>query len=170
MATDVRICELYLWEFNGDAYDFMPYIEKRMWQLTIMPRKSRIDELGALAPSDHKGNRTQKKIQSDDDRRNSITQLSKLIPESKIDYYAWAFLSNHGHFLLKIGSATLSVFMSQLLTGYAGWLNKKHRRHGQLCQNRYQSRLCQQYIYLKELVCYIHLNPLQAGIVLGLYV
>jgi putative transposase len=95
-------------------------------------------------------------FQSDDDHKNFITRLSKLISESKIDYYAWVLLSNHGHFLLKTGSAPLSVFMSRLLTGYAGWLNKKHRRHGQLFQNRYQSILCQQYIYLKELVCYIH--------------
>ena len=105
------------------------------------------------------GESNEKKFQSDDDRKKFITQLSELIPESKLDCYAWAFLPNHGHFLLKTASALLSVFMSRLLTGYVGWFNKKHRRHGQLFQNRYKSILCQQYIYLKELVCYIHLNP-----------
>ncbi len=55
--------------------------------------------------------------------------------------------------------------MSRLLTGYAGWFNKKYHRHGQLFQNRYKSILCQQDPYLKELVRYIHLNPLRVGLV-----
>lgn len=55
--------------------------------------------------------------------------------------------------------------MRRLLTGYAGWFNKKYRRHGHLFQNRYKSILCQDDPYLKELVRYIHLNPLRAGIV-----
>jgi hypothetical protein len=59
----------------------------------------------------------------------------------------------------------VSVFMSRLLTGYAVWFNKKYRRHGQLFQNRYKSILCQEDPYLKELVRYIHLNPLRAGLV-----
>ncbi len=53
--------------------------------------------------------------------------------------------------------------MSRLLTGYAGWFNKKYHRHGQLFQNRYKSILCQEDAYLKELVGYIHLNPLRGG-------
>ena len=59
----------------------------------------------------------------------------------------------------------VSVLMSRLLTGYAVWFNKKYRRHGQLFQNRYQSILCQEDPYLKELDRYIHLNPLRAGLV-----
>lgn len=55
--------------------------------------------------------------------------------------------------------------MSRLLTGYAGWFNKKYHRHGQLFQNRYKSVICQEDPCLKELVRYIHLNPLRAGIV-----
>jgi chromosomal replication initiation ATPase DnaA len=51
--------------------------------------------------------------------------------------------------------------MSRLLTGYTVWFNKKYRRHGQLFQNRYNSILCQEDPYLKELVRYIHLNPLK---------
>jgi len=55
--------------------------------------------------------------------------------------------------------------MSRLLTGYAVWFNKKYHRHGQLFQNRYKSILCQEDVYLKELLRYIHLNPLRAGLV-----
>ena len=41
----------------------------------------------------------------------------------------------------------------------------RHRRHGQLFQNRFKSILCQEDTYLLELVRYIHLNPLRAKLV-----
>ena len=55
--------------------------------------------------------------------------------------------------------------MRRLLTGYAVSFNRRHRRHGHLFQNRYKSFLCEEDVYLKELVRYIHLNPLRAGVV-----
>ena len=55
--------------------------------------------------------------------------------------------------------------MRRLLTGYAVSFNRRHRRHGQLFQNRYKSILCQEDAYLRELVRYIHLNPLRARLV-----
>ena len=58
--------------------------------------------------------------------------------------------------------------MRRLLTGYAVSFNRRHRRHGQLFQNRYKSIVCQEDAYLKELVRSIHLNPVRAGIVPGI--
>jgi hypothetical protein len=52
-----------------------------------------------------------------------------------------------------------------LLTGYAVSFNRRHRRHGQLFQNRYKSFLCEEDVYLKELLRYIHLNPLRAKVI-----
>ena len=51
------------------------------------------------------------------------------------------------------------------MTGHAVYFNRHHRRHGHLFQNRYKSILCQEETYLLELVRYIHLNPLRAGLV-----
>ncbi len=47
--------------------------------------------------------------------------------------------------------------MRRLLTGYAVSYNRRHRRSGHLLQNRFKSILCQENLYLKELVAYIHL-------------
>jgi len=58
--------------------------------------------------------------------------------------------------------------MRRLLTGYVVSFNRRHERYGQLFQNRYKSIVCQEEVYLKELVRYIHLNPLRAGIVSNL--
>jgi len=55
--------------------------------------------------------------------------------------------------------------MRRVLTGYAQYFNRRHERHGQLFQNRYKSILCEEDPYFLELVRYIHLNPVRAGIV-----
>ena len=55
--------------------------------------------------------------------------------------------------------------MRRVLTGYAVYFNHRHKRVGHLFQNRYRSILCQKDAYFLELVRYIHLNPLRAGII-----
>jgi putative transposase len=130
-----------------------------------MPRKARIDAPGALHHVIVRGIERGKIFRSDYDRRNFLNRLGKLIPETQTDCFAWALIPNHVHLLLRTGLIPVSVLMSRLLTGYAVWFNKKYRRHGQLFQNRYKSILCQEDPYLKELVRYIHLNPLRAGLV-----
>jgi hypothetical protein len=55
--------------------------------------------------------------------------------------------------------------MRRLLTGYAVSFNRRHKRHGQIFQDRYKSIICQEDVYFKELVRYIHLNPLRGKIV-----
>jgi putative transposase len=133
-----------------------------------MPRKARIDAPGALQHVIVRGIERRKIFRSDYDRKNLLDRVSELIPQTGIECFAWAFMSNHFHLLLRTGSVPIAVLMRRLLTGYASWFNKKYKRHGQLFQNRYKSFLCQEDIYLKELVRYIHLNPLRAGIVADL--
>ncbi|MHB8223385.1 MAG: transposase, partial [Desulfurivibrionaceae bacterium] len=55
--------------------------------------------------------------------------------------------------------------LRRLLTGYAVVFNLRHQRSGHLFQNRYKSIVCDKDSYLLELVRYIHLNPIRAGIV-----
>ena len=112
-----------------------------------MPRKARIDAPGALHHVIIRGIERRKIFRSDDDRKDFLNRLSDLIPETKTDCFAWAFIPNHIHLLLRSGIVPLSVFMSRLLTGYAVRYNRKYRRHGQLFQNRYKSILCQEDLY-----------------------
>ncbi|XPS88920.1 transposase, IS200-like [Desulfosarcina variabilis str. Montpellier] len=130
-----------------------------------MPRKARIDAAGALHHVIIRGIERRKIFRSDFDRKNFLNRMPVLVSETSTNCFAWAMLDNHVHLLLRTGSAPISVFMSRLLTGYAGWFNRKYKRHGQLFQNRYKSILCQEDPYLRELVRYIHLNPLRAGLV-----
>jgi REP element-mobilizing transposase RayT len=104
-------------------------------------------------------------FRDDKDRDNFIERLETLLPETHTSCYAWALLSNHAHFLFRTGDKSLSTLMRRLLTGYVVTFNRRYNRHGQLFQNRYKSIICQEDTYLKELVRYIHLNPLRAKII-----
>jgi REP element-mobilizing transposase RayT len=106
------------------------------------------------------------KIVSDDtDRDDFVARLSRVAAETITPIYAWALLTNHAHMLLRSGPRGLPHAMQRLLTGYATAYNLRHRRHGHLFQNRYKSIVCDAEAYFLELVRYIHLNPLRAGLV-----
>jgi putative transposase len=133
-----------------------------------MPRKARIDATGAVHHIMVRGIEGRKLFRTDADRKNFLDRLSALAPDSQTRCFAWALLHNHVHLLLQTGLMPIATLMQRLLTGYAVSFNLKYQRHGQLFQNRYKSILCQEDPYLKELVRYIHLNPLRAGLVLDM--
>jgi REP element-mobilizing transposase RayT len=130
-----------------------------------MPRQARIDTPGALHHIMVRGIERKKIFRDNKDRDDFLARLGKIVSETSTPCYAWALIPNHAHLLLRTGSAPLSHVMRRLLTGYAVRFNHRHRRHGKLFQNRYKSILCQEDPYLLELVRYIHLNPIRAGLV-----
>jgi putative transposase len=103
-----------------------------------MPRTARIDTPGLLHHVMIRGIERRKIFNDVKDRENIIERLSVLLPETKTQCYAWSFLSNHAHFLFRSGPHGIAGLMRRLLTGYVVSYNKRHRRHGQLFQNRYK--------------------------------
>ena len=130
-----------------------------------MPRKARIDAPGALHHIIARGIAKNKIFLDDADRDNFLHRLGRILTDSETPCYAWALMPNHFHLLLRTGMVSIATVMRRLLTGYAVFHNRRHKRHGHLFQNRYKSILCQENKYLLELVRYIHLNPLRANIV-----
>jgi len=115
-----------------------------------------------------RGIERRKIFRDDDDREDFLARLEKLLPATKTACFAWALIPNHAHFLFRTGGVPIATLMRRLLTGYAVYFNHRHKRSGQLFQNRYKSILCQEDAYLTELVRYIHLNPYRAGLVKSL--
>ena len=74
-------------------------------------------------------------------------------------------MDNHVHILFKSGKDGISTVMRKLLTWYAQYFNRRHRRTGHLFENRYKSILCDEDNYLLALIRYIHLNPVRANLV-----
>lgn len=130
-----------------------------------MPRLARLDAPGVLHHIMIRGIERRNIFRVKKDREDFLERLSKLIPETQTCCYAWVLMSNHAHLLLRTGKAPLATVMRRLLTGYVVSFNRRHKRRGHLFQNRYKSIVCQEDIYLRELVRYIHLNPVRSGIV-----
>jgi putative transposase len=114
-----------------------------------------------------RGIERRKIFETDADREHFLERLGEILRETQTTCYAWALIPNHFHLLLRSGTVPISTVMRRLLTGYALWFNRAHRRHGHLFQNRFKSILCQEDAYLLEPVRYIHQNPIRAGLMQG---
>ena len=130
-----------------------------------MPRGARLDIPGLLQHVIVRGIEKRDIFQDDQDRQSFVSRFSRLLQETETDCLAWALLPNHAHLLLRPKRTKLAVLMRRLLTGYAVTFNLRHERSGHLFHNRYKSIVCEEEPYLLELVRYIHLNPLRAGLV-----
>jgi REP element-mobilizing transposase RayT len=148
-----------------DGVVFLRYFFHEICYMFFMPRKARIDTSGALHHIICRGIEKRKIFRDGVDRDSFVERLGRVISETKTPCYGWALIPNHFHLLLKTGNVPITTLMRKLLTGYAVTFNRRHRRVGHLFQNRYKSILCQEDSYFLELLRYIHLNPLRAGLV-----
>jgi putative transposase len=130
-----------------------------------MPRQARIDAPCAVHHIISRGIERCSIFQDETDYADFLRRLGHILEQTNTKCLAWALIPNHFHLLLKTGNVPIATVMRRLLTGFAVAFNRRHLRSGHLFQNRYKSILCQEDTYLKELVRYIHLNPLRAGLV-----
>jgi len=81
-------------------------------------------------------------------------------PGTLVDIVAYAFMDNHFHLLLKEKQeGGISKFMSRLMTSYSMYMNKKYDRSGPLMCHPFRSRHIDGDAYLRWVISYIHLNP-----------
>ena len=78
---------------------------------------------------------------------------------------AWCLMANHYHLVIKTGSIPLWRSMLRLQAGIARGFNKRRRYLGRLWQSRYRARIIDSTNYFRQVVSYVHLNPVAAGLV-----
>jgi hypothetical protein len=64
-----------------------------------------------------------------------------------------------------MGKLSLSKVLQRFHTWYTQYFNRRYGRVGHVFQGRYKAIVCDRDVYLLELVRYIHLNPVRAGLV-----
>jgi len=79
--------------------------------------------------------------------------------------FAWCVMTNHFHLAVRTGVVPLSRTMRQIGGRFSQQHNLIHRRFGPLWQGRYKSRIVDSPEYLHQLILYIHMNPVRAGVV-----
>lgn len=130
-----------------------------------MPRGPRLDAAGLVYHVICRGIERREIFSDNADYCHFLDRLSKLADDKNFQIYAFALMPNHFHLLLRPLKMSLAILMRRLLTSYALYFNRRHKRNGHLFQNRYKSFIVEEERYLLELIRYIHLNPLRAGLV-----
>lgn len=101
----------------------------------------------------------------DSDKAKFLEKTGEYVTGAACSVYAFALMDSHVHILFRSGEKGISSVMRKLLTWYAQYFNRRHRRRGHLFENRYKSILCEEESYFLELIRYIHLNPVRADMV-----
>jgi putative transposase len=129
-----------------------------------MPRKARIVITGAFHHIMARGIDGRTIFCENSDYEYFLMLLRQELGHDEHRLYAWVLMPNHYHFLLRVSSIPLSEMMRKLNSTYARYYNKKYNRRGYLFQDRYKSIVTQDQRYVEEIIRYIHLNPVRAGI------
>jgi len=79
--------------------------------------------------------------------------------------YAFCLMPNHVHVAVQVGDISCSRIMRDICFRYTQYINTMHKKTGPLFQPRHKAILIDDKNYLLELVRYIHLNPVRAGMV-----
>jgi putative transposase len=140
-------------------------VEPRLFSLINMGRAWRIEYEGALYHLMSRGNDGQDIYLNDADRNLFLETISEMSERFEVDIFAYVLMPNHYHLLVKTLHANLKKAMQWFGSTYTRRFNNRNFKKGHLFQGRYKSILVQNDAYVVRLSCYIHRNPLRAGIV-----
>jgi len=129
-----------------------------------MPRKPRIHVPGGFYHVMLRGNGGQKIFLDPEDGRIFLDILADAARRYGLRVHAWCLMPNHLHLLLQVGAEPLSRAMQSIGQRYTARIHGRERRSGHLFQGRYKAVLVDADSYLLELVRYLHLNPVRAGL------
>lgn len=104
-------------------------------------------------------------FRDDEDREKTRFLFEKVFIEGVCQCYAWVLMDTHYHLVIRPLNQALQRLMRRINGSYAKYFNGKYNRRGYVFQDRFKSVSTQEYWYLRELIRYVHLNPLRAGIV-----
>lgn len=130
-----------------------------------MARPLRIEYSGAFYHITSRGNSRQDIFKTKKDFLDFLDIFKDSIERYNWKCLAYCLMSNHYHLLIKTLDPNLSQGMRQLNGVYTQKFNYNHKTVGHLFQGRYKAILVDEEKYFYELVRYIVLNPVKAGMV-----
>jgi len=129
-----------------------------------MPRALRVILEGGIYHVYNRVTRGERVFGDDEEAGRFVARMAEVKRRDDFLVMAWCLMSNHFHLAIRTGSTPLPRTMHSLLNWFARNFNGRHRVFGPLWQGRYKAKLVETEDYLRQLILYIHLNPIQAGV------
>lgn len=129
-----------------------------------MSRLPRFQFPGALYHVTARANAGAALFRDDSDRAAFMAVLGRVVERHGWECHLHCLLGTHYHLLVQTPDGDLAAGMHRLNWFYARSFNGRHGTIGHVFQDRYDSVLVQTEPHLRELVRYISLNPVRAGI------
>jgi putative transposase len=130
-----------------------------------MSRPLRLEFAGALYHVTSRGDRREDIFHDEIDRHAWLETLSQCCERFGWIIHAWCQMTNHYHLVIETPAPNLSAGMRQLNGVYTQTYNRRHSRVGHVYQGRFKAILVDRDSYLLELLRYVVLNPVRAGMV-----
>lgn len=112
-----------------------------------------------------RGNERRAIFRDDRDRKVFLAMLARTVELFSWRLHAYVLMGNHYHLLLETPEPNLSRGMHRINAVYSQAFNRRHERAGHLMQGRFKAILVEKERHLLELVRYVVLNPVRAGVV-----
>ncbi len=130
-----------------------------------MPRSLRYQAAGTYYHILNRGLAREDIVFNETDYQMFLRGLREIQETYSVDVFAFCLMRNHYHILLQTNLPNLSRAMRHFSHTLAQRVNRRIKRDGPVFRDRFKSIRVSQDYYLKHLVRYIHLNPVDAGIV-----
>ena len=130
-----------------------------------MARRPRLFAPGLLYHVIVRGNQRRKTFLNETDYNAYLERLGRYRTKYGHTIHAYCLMPNHVHLLVESSNQPLAKFMQGLQQSYSQYFNLRHHKIGHVFQGRYKAIVCQKDQYLLQLIRYIHLNPVRAGMV-----
>jgi REP element-mobilizing transposase RayT len=130
-----------------------------------MARRPRVEYDGAIHHVTGRGVKKRDIYLSPSDRLYWLNLVAEALGEHGGSCLAYCQMNNHYHMVLRSRDGTLSRIMQWINGRYGTYFNRQHDLTGHVLQGRFHAQLVDRESYLGELIRYVLLNPVRAGLV-----
>lgn len=132
-----------------------------------MVRKVRTWFEGAKYHVTSRGIRRSSLFFEDEDYKKYLSLIEETRDRYPFILHTYCLMTNHTHLQLETFETPLSTIMKNLNTKFAKYVNKKYEFSGHVFDKRYGAELLNSPEYEIDVSKYIHLNPVEAGMVIA---
>ena len=130
-----------------------------------MSRPLRIIEPGLWHHVTNRGRNNRPIFRDDKDRQAFLDLVGECSSRWQVRTVCFCLMDTHYHLIVRDDRGNLSRAMRHVDGVYTQAFNRKYRYDGALMRGRYLNRVVQIERYVLEVVRYLHVNPIEAGMV-----